>query len=368
MTKKPKVMLHLIMKNQLGGPNICMYRLRESQLDEKYDFSYLDQDKVAGGKISFSLIKDLCKKIKAIKPDIIHLSGMQSAGFHSVVAAKLSKVPKIIINVHGFSVNAIHLSKIKRFVFGRIIEPLTLYLSDVIIVNSYFTATHPIIQRHMKKHSDKRIEVIYNLPPEKYEGSFSIRRELNLSKDDILISTVSRIVYDKGYENLAKTITQLSKYRNVKFIIVGDGEYRQEFESQVSKYIGASVFLLGKRNDIQQILNDCDIFVLPSFHETLSNVTIEASIQGLPCIVSNVGGLKEIVEDGKNGYLVDPFNNEELIEKTERLILDKVKRLDMGLQAEKIARNKFSAATLLDQFSFLYDDILEEEKNVSKNK
>ena len=90
-TEHPKIMLHLIMPNQISGPNTASRKLFSSNLNTKYNFEYLIQNYHAGGKVNFKLIKDLKKQIKLYDPNIVHINGLQSSGFHAVIAAKLAK-------------------------------------------------------------------------------------------------------------------------------------------------------------------------------------------------------------------------------------------------------------------------------------
>jgi len=129
--------------------------------------------------------------------------------------------------------------------------------------------------------------------------------------------------------------------------------------SEVSEHrLNNTVYLLGYRSDIGEILSECDIFVLCSLHETLCNSIIEAGQQSLPTIATNVGGIKEIIQDGYNGYLVNPFESNDVIRLLKKLIKDKEHREQMGQNAKKIIRQKFDPDASFNKLKDLYEKTL----------
>lgn len=357
--KKPVVMHHCIMPNQLGGPNISMKRILNSELNNKYKFEILVQDKLAGGKINIALIIYLMKKIKKIKPDILHITGLQSAGFHCICAAKLAGCKRIVVTIRGFSGDALGLSPIKRWVFNNIVEPFTLRCADVVLGNSQYTATREMVKKYAK-HCEG---YIYNFPPEPYVNSLgapSIRDELKLAKEDLLVVTAGRVVLDKGFNELGQAIKQLAKMKYIKFLVVGNGKYFDTFEKRVVDDIAdGRVYLLGVRNDVQRILSGCDIFVLPTLHETFSNVTLEAAVEGLAIVASNVGGLREIIDQDMDGMLVPPGDSSALAQAIRYLDKHPEVRSYLGENAKKKIHSKFNSESIVRKLDEVYRRLLQ---------
>lgn len=357
--KKPVVMYHCVMPNQLGGPNIVMNRILNSELNKKYKFEILVQDKLAGGKINIGLIIYLKKKIKEIKPDILHVSGLQSAGFHCICAGKLAGCKRIVVTIHGFSGDDIKLSPFKRWVFNNIIEPFTLRCADVVLGNSKYTAEREMVIKHAKNCEG----YVYTLPPKPYvnsSGDLSIRDELKLSKDDLLVITVGRVVLDKGFNELAQAIKQLANLKHVKFLVVGNGNYFQTFKKIVADDIAdGRVYLLGARNNVQRILSGCDIFVLPTLHETLSNVTLEAAVEGLAIVVSDTGGLREIIDQDVDGMLVPPGDASALAQAVRYLTEHLEIRSRLGENAKKKIQTEFSRESIIRKIDEVYQRLLQ---------
>ena len=143
-------------------------------------------------------------------------------------------------------------------------------------------------------------------------------------------------------------------------MIVGDGNYREQFESEIQESgLGDQVFLLGYRNDVDSILNASDIYLSCTWHETFGNSIIEGSYHKLPVVASCVGGVPEIVEDGLSGYLVDYKDIETFIEKIKMLVDDEELRGKMGNNGLLYVTKKFDPKIIEARLDELYQSVLE---------
>ena len=119
-----------------------------------------------------------------------------------------------------------------------------------------------------------------------------------------------------------------------RFILVGDGPCRVQFEEQVRKLGVSDHFqFLGSRKDVPKILSCGDLFAFPSFAEGLPNAVLEASSAGLPIVATMVGGVPEIIEDGVTGLLVPPKNPQALSAAILQLLKDPVLPRNLLVQA-----------------------------------
>ncbi|WP_156490543.1 glycosyltransferase, partial [Oleiphilus sp. HI0086] len=252
------------------------------------------------------------RQILDINPDIVHFTGLQLSGFHMAVACHLAGVHKTVVTIRGSSTDAIEFSPIKRFMLAKVLEPFTLALSKKIIGVSDFVTTSKVANVFSKK----VFGTIYNFPPLKKISSSSkvvTRDDLGFSGEDIIVVTVGRVNREKGLHILESAILNIGIRNNIKFIIVGEGDYLSQMKTNLSEQIAeGQVKFLGHRDDIFDINRLSDIFVLPTLHETLSNALLEASCAPLPLIASNTGGVPEIVQTGFNGVLVEPGDAEGL--------------------------------------------------------
>jgi glycosyltransferase involved in cell wall biosynthesis len=340
-----------------GGPYTSALRVMESGLRERYDFATITYDPALGRNISVTRIRDLTRQLRQLQPDIVHFAGLQLSGFHVAVACALAGLRNTIVTVHGFSGDAIFLSPAKRLLMTGLIEPLTLILAREVCCVSQYVAARRMVQLFARK----RARVVYNLPPAPYGGddTETIRAELGLNPHDIAVVTVGRIIRDKGYHILDQAIIKFGDDPNVKFIVVGEGDYLPEMRATLAQQeVSGQVRFLGYRADVQRILHACDIFVLPTLHETLSIALLEASVEGLALIASNTGGIPEIVVDGYNGLLVAPGDVQALSDAIDRLARDQTFLSQCRTHARDRVTTTFAPESIQCQIDRLYTQML----------
>lgn len=352
---RPKILLTLTIGGENGGPYTSHRRIIESELSEKYNLIPLmipNARRLRNPKTFFSVVK----KIKVERPDIVQITGLQLEGFFMMLACKFAKV-KTVVAVHGSSLDAIELPKFKKFIL-KILEKYTITNATKIYGVSDFVSSWDRLEKKINYFG-----TIYNLPEEYKEikKSGDIRRELGISKEDIVVVSTGRITKDKGYDVFWNVI-QKTKSDRIKFIIAGDGAFRKEWgEAIISKGYQDRVFLLGFRKDIDVILSGGDIFMICSKHETLCISVLEAAMHSLPVVATNTGGVPEIVgEDG--GFLIENGNVDEFA-KVIQVLADNVDlRITVGNQLNQRVLKKFDRQNILSQLDLLYRQVVYLEK------
>lgn len=179
--------------------------------------------------------------------------------------------------------------------------------------------------------------------------------------DDKLIVLVGNMHTDvKGHPWLiASAPAVVREFPSTRFVLVGDGEQRGTFESQVASLgLERSFFFLGRRTDIPKILGCCDLAVLPSRAEGLPNAVLEYMAAGLPVIVSRVGGNAELVEDGVTGLLVPPEDSSALSVAFLRLLRDPALARRLAQSGHDFAVQNFSFERLVHEVDRLYNELL----------
>lgn len=165
------------------------------------------------------------------------------------------------------------------------------------------------------------------------------------------IITVGRLIPLKRQKEQIESLCNLLKKYDAELFLVGEGPEQANIIKQIEDLnLQDKVHLLGQKNNVQELLEESDIFVLASSSEGLSCSIIEAMSSGLPCVVSDVGGNSELVQNGTNGLLFKLEQGKELSKNIEKLILDKPLRISMGRAGKEIADTKFS----LPQMTELY--------------
>jgi glycosyltransferase involved in cell wall biosynthesis len=163
-------------------------------------------------------------------------------------------------------------------------------------------------------------------------------------KDKKVIIYSGRLVELKGVQHLIAALSKLKKDRNDWVCwIVGSGDHQAELEGQSKALsLDEDVFFFGKRNDVPSLLSKSDIFVLPSLLENQPLSVIEAQIAGLPVIVSDVGGLPEIVKHEVTGIIIPSGDEDVLYNNLNQLLDDEKLRKKLGSNAKQWAAQHWS--------------------------
>ena len=180
-----------------------------------------------------------------------------------------------------------------------------------------------------------------------------------------LIVMVGNMISEvKGHRLLISAAAELVKRhptKKIRFVLVGEGPKRPEFEAQVSGLGLRDHFLfLGRRTDVPEILASCDIAVLPSLAEGLPNAVLEYLAAGLPVVASALGGNLEVIQDGVSGLLVRPQDPPALVEALSRLVDDPEFAAALGLAARAHVARNFSFESLVSQVDQLYTQLLQQ--------
>ncbi|MFT6835925.1 MAG: glycosyltransferase involved in cell wall biosynthesis [Francisellaceae bacterium] len=173
----------------------------------------------------------------------------------------------------------------------------------------------------------------------------------------IHVVCIGRLVKLKQVDKVITTCIGLFDHYNIDLTIVGDGPEMGVLR-ELSKNNLEKICFLGQRNNTEQYLQSGDIFIQFSTTEGLSRSIIEASASGLPCIVSNVGGNKEIVIDQKTGYIIPPNDTASLSQSLEKLICDKKLRHEFGKAARKHALTMFNEQVCNQKYLSLYLNLI----------
>lgn len=151
----------------------------------------------------------------------------------------------------------------------------------------------------------------------------SIRREWGVADDVPVIGFVGRLAPIKGADLFCQTAIRLGReFPSLHAVLVGEGDQREELEARVREERFGRLHFLGQRNDIGDVLRAIDVLVMPSRHEGLPMVLLEAMAAGRPVVATTVGGIPEVVENGWSALLVPPESVEALTQATRTALTD----------------------------------------------
>lgn len=188
----------------------------------------------------------------------------------------------------------------------------------------------------------------------------AIRTELKIPCDKILVTTVSSLTREKGHRYLFSALHKL-KNQHTAFhsIIVGDGPLHDELALLAREFgLTDHITFLGRRDDIANILNGTDIFLLPSTKEGLPMSLLEAMACGTATIATDVGDVSMCVKDGETGILVAAADDNDLFQALVRLCNNPEYRKHLGTAASELVKSRFSAESMTREYCLLYDRIL----------
>ena len=295
--------------------------------------------------------------LKHKEVDLVHTHRYKENIIGSL-AAKMGGVPHIIRTYHGMPEPFEGFKNIK-YKFYIFLD----YLISRLLVKKIITASFEIKEKLSQRLGEKKVTSIpnsINLDSLKIKKSpRRVRETLGIDDDCRIIGSAGRLVPIKGYQVFLKA-AQLIKQREskVKFLIVGDGPEKSNLEKLADELKISEDFLFpGYREDILDIINAMDIFVLSSFHEGIPIALLEAMALEKPIVATKVGGIPEVVTDQISGILVEPDDPEKLAQKSLYLLQEREVRKKMGSEAKRKIEESFTAERMAQRVLEIYQSM-----------
>ncbi len=295
----------------LGGNGILKQKLIDSGI-EVITIPNLERD-ISLFK-EFSTFRFLYNLFNERHFDIVHLNSSKIGGLGSL-AAKISGIPKIIFTAHGWAFN-----EDRSFLSKNLIK--FIYWTTIILCDKTIAVSKQIKDQVSNWAFVKnKISVIHNGVKEIDFFEKEIAREKlseinsKIKTEKFLVGTIAELHPIKGLDVLidAIKILQTDLQSDSQFIIIGEGQIRQELEEKIqAENLQNKVILLGFLDSAAKYLKAFDLFVLPSRSEALALVILEAGLAEIPVIATNVGGIPEIISDERFGKIVQKENPESL--------------------------------------------------------
>ena len=292
--------------------------------------------------------RSLVAILRAEKPDLVH-AHMPISGFLARLAARIAGVPKVAYTCHGFLFNHAASSPPRRLL-SFLMEWTAARVTNVFLTVSEAEARDARrlrIAARAEPVRNGRDPAVFHPDPAARQR---IRTELGAPPDRVVIIAVSRLVWHKGYPELAAAMRLVPQ---AELWVVGerlDSDRGADMEALLrSAGLGDRLRLLGYRTDIPALLAAADIFTLPSRFEGLPMSVIEAMLTGLPVVASNVRGPAEQVLEGVTGLQVPPGDAAALGEALGKLVRDPDLRTRMGQAGRLSALDRYDEARVLSR-------------------
>lgn len=295
--------------------------------NENFSFTQFDLQKRVGGLSKLSYLKvlpELKKVIRDFKPDILHAHFATSYG----LLGALSGFHPFILSVWGSDVFDFP----KKSFLHKFLFEYNLKKADKILSTSH------VMARETENYTGKEIEVTpFGINIEQFKPEKVDRAALTpFTERDIVVGTIKLLEDKYGINYLIEAFSIVLRRHPelpLKLLIVGDGSERKNLENLTEKLeIKEKVYFAGMADysKVPYFNRVLDVYAALSNDESFGVAIIEAQSCGKPVVVSNAGGLPEVVEEGKTGFVVEKKNVEAAAEKLEKLVLDADLRERMG--------------------------------------
>jgi len=312
-------------------------------------------------KKDFGIVFKLRKIIKEFNPDIIHSWDTMSSVYLSL--AKIFTNKKLI---NGAIANAYaNLNIFNKYYFRM---KLTAPFSSAIVSNSKagLIAYKAPASKSYCIYNGVDFNRFKNLKP----ASDVAHEILGFEKKDHFVGVmVAAFEERKDYPTLITAAIKLCSENNkIFFLLIGDGEQKAQMQEIVTKHqLEKQILFLGKRNDVESVLQIADAGLLITPSEGISNSIIEYMASGKPVIASIGGGTDELVQDGVTGFLVGQKSDEQIADKIKLLIQTPELGKKMGAAGYKWIHENFSVTRMTDNYINLYGSVLGKKSSTENN-
>ncbi len=312
--------------------------------------------------------REAYKKIKEIilefKPDIVHTHASK-AGAIGRRAAYACKVPVIVHTFHGHVFHS-YFGKIKSSIFKFIERRLAQKTTAIVAISEIQKKELSEIYKICPK--DKIHVVPLGFDLQKFQENFEEKRDgtrqyYGLKENDVAIAIIGRLTKIKNHAFFLDVVTKLLEngQKNAVYFIVGDGELKEEIQERVDQLkttFDVDIRLTSWIKDIASFNAGMDIICLTSDNEGTPVSLIEAQASNVPVLTTNVGGVRDIVLEGKTGYVINKGNLEEYVEKLGNLINNKELRKEFSKNGWLFVKEKFHYTRLVKDMEELYRKLL----------
>ncbi|MCS8612259.1 glycosyltransferase family 4 protein [Lactobacillus helveticus] len=299
--------------------------------------------------------KTLRKIIKQLKPDIVYAHSSKAGAFARI--ADLGLKNKIIYNPHGWAFN-MQQSAMKKKMY-KWVEKISAHFCDKIVCISDAERESALREKICKP---SKLQVIYNgIDLEEIEKTTPISRaQLGIPEDAFVVGMVGRLSKQKAPDTFVKSAKLIKeKIPNAFFLMVGDGELRDQIESLINQYdLGSSFLITGWVDNPTAYMKIMDVGMLLSRWEGFGLVLPEYMACGVPIVATNVDAIPNIVTNGVNGMLVDKDDYHKAADAVDKLFKQPDLRSSLVKTESNIVKNKFDGKRVAQNSEQLYKELI----------
>lgn len=326
--------------------NLSVYKIKSNRASE-HEVGFF-------GLVSF-VLRGMFKIRKFVKKgnyDVIHYHFSVPTGLLTFFHTK--KVP-IAITLHGIDVPNFHEDEFP--LFQKVTKPFNKRIIKK--ANRVIAVSNNLKEKALETFKDKNIDVIYHgVDTKKF-----YKKNVKKKNDKVNFICVCRLVKFKRVDILIEAFKMFVDKANIDahLTIVGTGYMEEELKELTAKLdLNQHVTFSGyvPNEKLVDVLNEADIFVLPSVHDSFGIVFVEAMACGLPCIGARSAGVPEVISENETGFLAKPEDAEDFYKCMEKLAKDKSILKKMGEKAHDLAHNKYNWEVMVDKYEELFKEMI----------
>lgn len=305
----------------------------------------------------FSTYCRLVRLLRQLQPDVVHTHSSK-AGILGRWAARQAGVPVIIHTIHGLAFTA-STSRLANSVY-RTLERWTAPITTKIVCVAGAMSAQSLeadigeTRQYVTVYSGMETQAFLAAQSQRER----IRQRLGLQPEHIAVGTIARLFDLKGHDDLIDIAPDLCKrFTHLRFLWIGDGSLRQHLEKRIAAAGLEDRFILTglvKPDEIPDYCSAMDILAHPSRREGLARALPQGQLAGCPVVVYGVDGNAEGLLDGVSGFVIAPFDREQLAQRLATLLNDAPMRQRMGQAGRQFALGRFSAETMVQQLQSVY--------------
>ncbi|TYR36888.1 glycosyltransferase family 4 protein [Sphingobacterium phlebotomi] len=337
--------------------SVITSELRVINIQDKFDyekegvrFSYVDFPRGFNPLAHYKASKKIRHALAGIAPDLVHIH-FTTGIFTTLFSRRLPY--KTLGTFHGLGFPV--LKGIKKKIFGAVERFCFNRLDTIYVLNEVdFQAVRELGYGNVEKYETLGLGCDLEVfDPKNYsqEQKLALKTELGISQDDFVFAYTGRFVEFKGYDKVVRSFLSLyQRYPNARLLLIGGNDpihptgLNEQEEQKMKSCLG--IVPIGFTKDVASYLSITDVFVFPSVKEGMPVCIIEALAMTVPVITADSRGCNEIVENERNGYVVDVGDGwQSVADKMESLLLDRERiskfKAQIGQDRHEYDRNRY---------------------------
>jgi glycosyltransferase involved in cell wall biosynthesis len=305
----------------------------------------------------FVTYRALVKRFRELKPDVVHTHSSK-AGIIGRFAARKAGVPRIVHTIHGLAFTASTRKRVNDFY--KWCEKRAAEKCDVIVSVADAMTLQSLAagigrpEQYVTVHSGMDVAPFLN-PPVSRDV---IREQLGLKPDHVAVGTIARLFHMKGHDDLLDLAPALcSLYPRLRFVWIGDGLLRQQFEARIATMGLSDRFILTglvPPTRIPELVNALDIVAHPSRREGLARAIPQGQLARCPVVCYDIDGNAEGLAHETTGYAVKPFDVPAFGKALDDLVRDPARRAAFGERGRERAKAIFNARVMVEKLLKVY--------------